>query len=215
MELIQARYPIEKIVATQEFFQEYAAILSTYDVLIAKPSQLDTLGTFKSNNATLAIAKIVQPKEPVWKDISYALVLENVNDPGNFGTLIRIADWYGINTIVASPDTVELYNPKVISASKGSFLRVKVYYEALDIIFKKVRRPVIGTYMEGISVHQYKWPEQGFIILGNEANGISDHLRSFISERITIPGPGNAESLNVAISGAIVVDNWSRSRNVD
>jgi TrmH family RNA methyltransferase len=209
-ELLYARFPVKIIVATSQFISENSKILHGLEVYEVKASELHTLGTLKSNNAALAVADIVWPPEPDWQSISYALMLDNINDPGNFGTIIRIADWYGMPHIIASEQTAELHNPKVISASKGSFLRVNIYYRPLAEFIKKNPKPLVGTFMEGESVHQFNWPDQGYIIMGNEANGISAEIENFVDQRITIPGGGGTESLNVAIATAVVCDNWWR-----
>lgn len=213
MELLNARYPVEKVVATDNFISENQSVLREIDVIEAKPADINSLGTLKSNNATLAIAKIVQYKHPDWDDIPYALLLDDINDPGNLGTILRIADWYGIKNIVASENTVELHNPKVISASKGSFLRVKVLYENLESFLSGMDRELLAADMEGISVHKMEWPKKVFILMGNEANGISPSLEKFITKRISIPGSGETESLNVAVATAITLDNWFRSKH--
>lgn len=211
LELLNARYPVEKIVATSQFIDENRQILNGLEVYEVKHSELQSLGSLKSNNSTLAVAKIVHDKEPDWNKISYAIMLDELNDPGNLGTILRIADWYGIKHVIASEQTVDLYNPKVISASKGSFVRVKVFYKDLAEFHNNNPKPLIGTFMAGTSVHDFEWPKQGYIILGSEASGISAEIENLVNHKITIPGEGETESLNVAIAAAIVCDNWWRS----
>lgn len=210
-ELLNARYPVEKIAATPEFINECKQLLDGLEVYEVKASELQSLGSLKSNNSTLAVAKIVQPEEPDWMNVDYAIILDEINDPGNLGTILRIADWYGIKNIIASEQTAELYNPKVIGASKGSFLRVKVFYKNLPDFIQKYPKPLIGTFMEGDPVHNFEWPEQGYMIMGSEANGISAEVEKQVKYKITIPGAGETESLNVAIATAIICDNWWRS----
>jgi TrmH family RNA methyltransferase len=143
----------------------------------------------------------------------YTVVLDGVRDPGNLGTIVRICDWYGINQIVCSSDTTEFYNPKVISASMGSFHRVKFLY--LDIIaflsqFHDI--PIIGTSLDGENIHHYVFPSTGFIIFGNESEGIRNQVKDILTGQVKIPSWGEAESLNVAISAGIILDNI-RSQN--
>lgn len=210
LELLYARSPVKIIVASSQFISENSKILHGLEVYEVKASELNSLGNLKSNKAALAVADIVWPQEPDWQTINYALMLDNINDPGNLGTILRVADWYGIHHIIASEQTAELHNPKVISASKGSFLRVNFYYRPLAEHIKKNPKPLIGTFMQGESVHLFQWPKSGYIILGNEANGISTEIENLVNYKVTIPGGGETESLNVAIATAVICDNWWR-----
>ena len=138
------------------------------------------------------------------------LALDEIKDPGNLGTIIRIADWYGIKKIIASNDTVDFYNPKVISATKGSFTRVQIFYTDLVETLPKIGLPIFGTFMKGENVHTFDFPKSGILIMGNESKGISEKIEKLITRKITIPSFGKAESLNVSIATAIVLDNWKR-----
>ncbi|MDX1677796.1 RNA methyltransferase, partial [Arsukibacterium sp.] len=141
----------------------------------------------------------------------WTLVLDNINDPGNLGTIIRVADWYGIEHILCSPDTADCYNPKVIAAAKGSFLRVQLHYQPLADALSHASMPVYGAYLGGDNVHRLKLSAAGgYIVLGNEANGISDTIGGLVSQKITIPSFGSAESLNVGIAAAVICDNLLR-----
>jgi RNA methyltransferase, TrmH family len=133
-----------------------------------------------------------------------------LQDPGNLGTIIRIADWYGIENVLCSPGCVDIYNPKVIQATMGSFLRVNVLYTPLDILFQQLGIPVIGAVMTGENLYQTVLPEKGILLIGNEGSGISENLMPYISKGITIPKLGGAESLNAGIATAIICDNWAR-----
>jgi len=138
------------------------------------------------------------------------LALDEIKDPGNLGTIIRIADWYGIKKIIASNDTVDFYNPKVISATKGSFTRVQIFYTDLAETLPKIGLPIFGTFMKGENVHTFDFPKSGILIMGNESKGISEKIEKLITKKITIPSFGKAESLNVSIATAIVLDNWKK-----
>jgi TrmH family RNA methyltransferase len=141
----------------------------------------------------------------------YTVVLDGVRDPGNLGTIVRICDWYGISQIVCSSDTTEFYNPKVISASMGSFHRIKFLYLDISEFFNQFHDiPIIGASLEGENIHQYVFPSTGFIIFGNESEGIRNHIRDVLTAQVKIPSWGNAESLNVAISAGIILDNIRR-----
>lgn len=178
-------------------------------VIPAKEADLTQIGTFKSNKAGIAI--ITMPAQKAIEEIkdSLVLVLDGVNDPGNLGTIVRIADWYGIQSIVCSPDTADIYNPKVINSTMGSFTRVDVLYTDLKVFLSNTQRKVFGALLEGESIYKSTLGD-GIILMGSESHGISDELRPFISDPIKIPGHGKAESLNVAVATAIILDNFFR-----
>lgn len=131
------------------------------------------------------------------------IVLDGIQDPGNLGTIIRTADWFGFKEIVCSENTVDIYNPKVIQATMGSLARVKVSYANLESILMISKLPKYGTLLNGNNLFQTQWPKKGYLIFGSEGNGITDNILKLITHPITIPGAGNTESLNVAISAAI------------
>jgi RNA methyltransferase, TrmH family len=211
-ELLASSWPVRAVFATDSFLQHHAQAAARADLVQSCSAEdLVKVGTFSSNDAALAVAQIPEIKPFELTKPSWVLVLDQVNDPGNLGSIIRIADWYGIAHIVCSPDTADAYNPKVIAAAKGSFLRVKLHYQPLAELLNAATQPVYGAYLGGESVHQLKLSQAGgYIVLGNEANGISAELEHFINRRITIPGAGGAESLNVGIAAAVICDNLVR-----
>jgi TrmH family RNA methyltransferase len=141
-----------------------------------------------------------------------ALALDEVRDPGNLGTIIRIADWYGISKMVLSPNTADFYNPKVLQASMGSFTRIQFFYQDLsDFITTSSRIPVYGAFLEGENIHQAHLTTDGIIVMGSESHGISPHVERYVGRKITIPPFGKAESLNVAVATAIICDNFRRT----
>lgn len=141
-------------------------------------------------------------------------MLDAIRDPGNLGTIIRLCDWFGIEQIICSVDTVDCYNPKVIQATMGSLSRVSVSYLNINECLQNTKLPVYGTCMDGTSIYSENLPEKGIIIMGNEANGISENIMELISHKITIPRFGKlkeTESLNVATATAIVLNEFKRS----
>ena len=141
----------------------------------------------------------------------YTVVLDGIRDPGNLGTILRICDWYGINQLVCSKDTTEYYNPKVISASMGSFHRIKFLYVDLSEFLDQFSRiPMIGASLDGKNVHEYEFPSNGFVVFGNESEGIRSQVKGALTDLVKIPSWGMAESLNVAISAGIILDNIKR-----
>ncbi len=136
------------------------------------------------------------------------IILDGIQDPGNLGTIIRLADWFGIKQIVCSTDTADIYNPKVIQATMGSFLRVNVVYENLDDYLGKTDAPIIGTDMDGENLYHYNFPDQLNLVFGNEGNGIRENVRQLLTDKIAIPRFGSTkatESLNVAMSAGIIL----------
>jgi len=208
-EVLKSQFKVKIVVATQDFISKHK-INDSIELITVSRKELSGLGSFKTNDGAIAV---VQQQENSLPQIGNELVLvmDDINDPGNFGTIIRIADWYGIKQIIASSDTVEIYNPKVIAASKGSFVRVSVYYTDLTDFFESQKLPVYGACMDGKNIHQLDEYLNGFIVMGNEANGISEGVMKHINQKITIPKFGEAESLNVAMATAIICDNFSRN----
>jgi TrmH family RNA methyltransferase len=141
-------------------------------------------------------------------------VLDDIRDPGNLGTMIRTADWYGVKHIIASEESADFYNPKVLSATMGSFCRVQVFYTDIESYLRMVRRPVYGTFLDGLDVHQVNFKEGGLIVIGNESNGISQSIEKLVTQKITIPRYGNAESLNAAIATGVILD-WVMNQKKD
>lgn len=141
------------------------------------------------------------------------LILDDIQDPGNLGTLIRLCDWFGFKDIICSKNTVDVYNPKVIQSTMGSLRNVNVFYEDLSSILqdKLSNHIIFGTYMEGSNVKESEVPEKLALVLGNEGQGISPETSSFIQKKISIPPSqsNRAESLNVAVAGAIVLNHFS------
>jgi len=138
----------------------------------------------------------------------FVLALDGISDPGNMGTIIRLADWYGLRQILASEDCVDVYNAKCLSATMGSFLRVEVVYSKLHPA--AAGRRVYGAFLNGKSVHEMKIQNPSMLIIGSESHGIRPEAESLVTEKITIPGKGHAESLNAGIATAILLDNLLR-----
>lgn len=216
LELFDSDFEIEFVLVTQEFQQKYSSILTRHNVALetVTPQELEGLGSFQTNDSCLAVAKTKENAFLSPAAGEYMLLLDDVRDPGNLGTIIRVADWYGITKIVCSRDTTDVYNPKVIAAAKGSFTRVNLYYTDLTQYFEKikdVKRQVVGAFLGGSSLYEFKYPANGgIIIMGNESNGISEQVAQFVTDKIMIPRFGAAESLNVGIATAVMLDNMRR-----
>lgn len=209
---MNSTFETEILLATPSFLSDNAKIVDDGDIETQSvtPRELTQVGTLETNDAALAVAKIKPNNEISLPPDDFGLVLDDIRDPGNLGTILRIADWYGINNIIISNDSVDVYNPKVVNASMGSFLRVNTYYTLLEKFLEETDHPVLGTAMEGESAHGFNFGKSGWILLGNESSGIRPELMKHLSSVISIPSYGNAESLNVAVATAVICDNLRR-----
>ena len=179
---------------------------------IISDSDLKKITALSSSNDCLAVFKI--PKEKEIENEGLILALDDIRDPGNLGTIIRLCDWFGISQIICSEQTVDVYNPKVIQATMGSVARVNISYVDLESYLAKTETAIFGTFMDGENVYKTKLPQEGIIVLGNEANGISKIIEEKVTQKIAIPRFGNlqlTESLNVATATAIVLSEFKRT----
>lgn len=210
-ELLHSDFETLMIVGTAGFLSALSAEVKA-ERIEAGEKELTGLSEFQTNDSVLAIARVKpnRPLDPVRG--SFTLVLDDIRDPGNLGTIIRTADWYGIHNIIASPETADFYNPKVISATMGSFTRAHVFYDDLVHVLSGADQKIYGAYLRGKNIHEEKFSDGGMIVIGNESRGIAPELEQFITHKITIPRYGQAESLNAAIATAVICDNIRRGR---
>ena len=198
-----------ELVVTERFLKEnnYKIDAGFYDVHITDEKTLEVLGTLKSNRDALAVLRVF-PEEPLYAERKgeFVLALDGINDPGNLGTLIRTADWFGIDKIVCSEHCADRYNPKVIAASMGSFLHVKMFYTSLDAYLAKANRPVYAAVLNGKPIWETKFADSGILLMGSESHGVSEVLMPYVTEAVSIPGYGRAESLNVGVAAGILCE---------
>ncbi|MVM37464.1 RNA methyltransferase [Spirosoma sp. HMF3257] len=217
-EVLQSDFQIELVVATEAFYKENAHLTDHQrtPVEIASVGDLERAGTLESNNAALAVVKTKENRPLLAEPGEIALILDDIRDPGNLGTILRIADWYGVRKILCSETTADVYNPKVISASKGSFTRVQWWYgDVVQVLSRASKQTgslpaVYGAFLDGDDVHTLAFGKSGYLVMGNESNGIRPETAPFITQRVTIPRYGDAESLNVGIATAVLLDNIRR-----
>ncbi|GAA5039817.1 RNA methyltransferase [Marivirga lumbricoides] len=211
VELLQSSYKIRTLIISSKFSEKYSHILREKSVAttIADEKTIGTLGTYQSNEMALAVVE--EPSSFYYNDSGFQIILDDIRDPGNLGTIIRIADWYGIKNIICSETSSEFFNPKVISASMGSIFRVNLFRHDLEeFLNENPEKKVYGALMNGENVHQVEFDQNGFLMIGNESHGISKTLLPLISHKITIPRLGSAESLNAAMATGIICDNVFR-----
>ncbi|MEY4041027.1 MAG: hypothetical protein RL233_558 [Bacteroidota bacterium] len=203
-EVFHSGWEIEGIWATAVFAERFSP---EYDFELMTEEENRKCSGFDTPPGVLALVRMPKVRgldmtEP------FVLALDGISDPGNMGTIIRLADWYGLRQILASEDCVDVYNAKCLSATMGSFLRVEVVYSKLHPA--AAGRRVYGAFLNGKSVHEMKIQNPSMLIIGSESHGIRPEAESLVTEKITIPGKGHAESLNAGIATAILLDNLLR-----
>ncbi len=217
-EMLQSDFHVHEIFGLPEWGEK----MTDNDSLISKyheitEQELRKISSLTTPNNVLAIASLKDEKFDINQVKSNLCIgIDSLQDPGNFGTIIRIANWYGINHVICSHDTVELYNPKVIQATMGSIFRVHVYYTNLVDLLASLSSnvPVYGTFLEGDDIYQLKLSDHGIVFFGNESRGISNPLARVIRRKIRIPsypkGNNTMESLNVSAAVAIACSEFRR-----
>ena len=206
-ELLNSNFELQYLYQTELVFKN----VSQDSFEIISEQDLKKITALTTPNNCLALFKI--PISNVVFTNQLTLVLDDVRDPGNLGTIIRLCDWFGIKQLVCSMQTVDIYNPKVIQATMGSISRVSIVYQNLEDFLSKNTMPVYGTFMDGKNVYGESLIEKSILILGNEANGISSSITKYVTNSIAIPRFGNlqvTESLNVATATAIFLSEFKR-----
>jgi TrmH family RNA methyltransferase len=205
-EMIAAGYPLKAVYALDSWVSPDA----TLEVTRIEAFELEKMSLLQTPNQVLAVAMMPQNTNPIELAGQLTIVLDGIQDPGNLGTIIRTADWFGIPQIVASEDTVDVYNPKVIGASMGSFMRVQVHYKNLAAWMPTVKLPVYGALLEGENIFTTKAPNGGLLVIGSEGKGIRENVIDFVTHPVTIPKTGGAESLNAGIAAGIIIAQLTR-----
>jgi TrmH family RNA methyltransferase len=205
-ELLRSGWEIDQLYA----LDTWEASEVTCGVIRVSESELAVLSALDSPQEVLAVVK--RPPEPeVDLKTGRWLLLDGVQDPGNMGTMLRLADWFGLQGLVASSDSVEWSNPKVIQASMGSVFRVPLVVRDLERLLAATEGIwCAGAFLDGVNLYETTLPENGWLVIGNEGNGIRPEVEALISQRITIPKFGEAESLNAAMAAAVLCSEWRR-----
>ncbi|WP_396184809.1 RNA methyltransferase [Flavobacterium sp.] len=206
-ELVESNFELVHLYTTQNDFEE----VSNDKKISITEGDLKKISTLSTPNSCLAVFKIPAEKKII--ESGLILALDSIRDPGNLGTILRLCDWFGITQLLCSKETVDIYNPKVVQATMGSIARVNVNYIDLESYIIQTKLPVFGTYMEGSNIYKTNLPQEGIIVMGNEANGISTEIENLIKNRLSIPRFGTlqkTESLNVAMATAIILSEFRR-----
>ena len=206
-ELLVSNFELVHLYTTENDFSRVSNDKKT----IIDQADLKKITALATPNSCLAVFKMAVEKPLQSKGLIVAL--DSIRDPGNMGTILRLCDWFGIQQMVCSKETVDLYNPKVVQATMGSISRVNVTYLDLNEYIASAELAVFGTFMDGENIYETKLPQDGIIVMGNEANGISKEIEASVSQRLSIPRFGSiqkTESLNVATTTAIVLSEFKR-----
>ena len=201
-EIPASRYKINEIYSVNP--DEFS--IQNVNITPVSSAELKKISFLQNPKDSVAVCEMTEEK--ILPDFSIQLILDGIQDPGNLGTIIRLADWFGIEQIICSEDTVDFYNPKVIQASMGSFLRVNIVYGDIHAYLQNSSSANIGTDMDGKNLYNYSFPEKFSLVLGNEGNGIRPLTEALLTEKITIPRFGKSratESLNVSMAAGIIL----------
>lgn len=205
-EFLKSDYKLNHLFTTKSIFEVPNNLISDISEV-----ELKKISSLKNPNTVLAIFEI--PEQIVFQQKELIVALDDVRDPGNLGTIIRLCDWYGIKDLVCSLNTVDCYNAKVVQATMGSLTRVNVQYLDLEVYLKSSKATIFGAFLDGENIYTTTLPSEAIIVLGNEANGISKAIENEVKRKITIPQFGTikvTESLNVANATAILLSEFRR-----
>ncbi len=204
IELIQSGSEPELLVCTNEFETAFNNIAPDR-IRIVSEDELSKISSLKQAPGCLGMFNIPKPAAPIPEN-AWILATDNIQDPGNLGTLIRIADWFGIQHILCSDDTVDAYNPKVVQATMGSIAHVHIHYHTLTewIEHQQTPRKIYAGLLNGSDIRSVDFSQPGILLIGNEAKGISENLLPYITQGVLIPRLGDAESLNAGVAAGII-----------
>jgi TrmH family RNA methyltransferase len=206
-ELLNSSFEIDTLFAVDNFKTD----ISSDKIIRIAQKDLQKISNLKTPNKVLGLFKIPDEK-PLQKN-GITIALDAINDPGNLGTIIRLCDWFGVSQLVCSNDTVDCYNQKVVQASMGSLKRTSIIYTDLETYLQEIQLPTFIADMDGKNIYKSTLPKEAILIMGNEANGVSDEIKVLIKNKISIPRFGETqetESLNVATATAILLSEFKR-----
>ncbi|AYL93930.1 TrmH family RNA methyltransferase [Mucilaginibacter celer] len=213
IEFVNTAYQVDTIYHTPAIAPKMLNLSRKINFQEISLADLEKISSLKTPQEVIGLVKM-----PIWPALNYntlknrfSLVLDGVQDPGNMGTIIRTADWFGIADVICSEDTVDVYNPKVVQATMGSLARVNVHYTDLAATLPQIKLPVFGAMLDGENMYTTNFGNEGLLAMGNEGNGLRPDVQALISKKVTIPRVGHAESLNVAIATAILCSEIKRN----
>lgn len=203
--LTQCPQQLIKLYARSSFFEEHGLKADGEQYIEVTETELERISLLQTPQQALALVRQFKPALITELNEGWVLALDAIRDPGNMGTIIRIADWFGISHIICSEDCVEMYNPKVVQASMGGVLRVKCITGDLKTLLPQCQQPVIAATLHGKNINDFSFEKKGTLLIGNEARGVDASLLSLATHQVSIPSFGAAESLNAAVATGILV----------
>ncbi|MES2107858.1 MAG: RNA methyltransferase [Bacteroidota bacterium] len=214
VEFINSDYRIDAIYHAASFDPKMLNLSRKINLYNISVTDIERISSLKTPQEVIALVQI--PQYPMLNNQKlkqkFSLVLDGVQDPGNMGTIIRTADWFGIADIICSDDTVDAYNPKVVQASMGSLARINVHYTDIETVLPQLDLPIYGAMLQGENIYNTQFGSEGLLVMGNEGNGVRPAVERLISKPVTIPRLGKAESLNVGIATALFCAEISRNK---
>ena len=206
-DVLNSSYNIDNIYVTSDFKESI-----NFNTILITAKEMQRISGLKTPNNILAVVNIPEQKSINISDNELILCLDNIQDPGNFGTIIRSANWFGIKTIVCSADTVELYNQKVLQSTMGAFVETQIFYTDLAEFLSEYKSNIYGTFLEGKNIYKQSLKQEACVVMGNEGKGISQEISKFITHKLYIPSTGKvkAESLNVSTATAVILSEFRR-----
>lgn len=213
-EFISSSYLIHSVYATADALAKMGILPQNLKYQVVSDAEFSKITQLTTPQGVLALVYIPDNSQIDFKKIAkqHSLVLDDIQDPGNLGTIIRTAEWFGIEHIICSIGTVDAFNPKVVQATMGSLSRVTIHYTPLAPFLEEANLPTFGALLDGQSIYNTDFQEAGLIIMGNEGNGIGQDLLPLIQQAVTIPRLGGAESLNVAVATTIFCSELARKK---
>ena len=212
-EIVQSDWSVVQVLATAAWVQQHEALLTGQEVLTVSDKQMQQLTLLSSPSPALALVEMPDPAPLPDLTRQWTLYLDDIRDPGNLGTIIRLADWFGWPTICLTPETVDPFNPKVIQASMGSLTRVELPTIDPDTFWDHAKDiPIWGAHMEGTSIYEATLPQAGILCIGSESHGLSPLVEAHCTDHITIPRQGHAESLNAAMATGILLSHMTMKK---
>ena len=221
LETLKSNYSVEKLFAIKSFISSHSEDCKKAKELIEiEYLELNKASLLKTPQNCLAICKLPERQDfPEETKNNLSIFLDDIQDPGNLGTIIRICDWFNVEYLFCSPNTVDMYNPKVIQASMGSFCRIQTYeasFNEIENFSASKNIPIYGAFLEGENIYKQSLPQKAILVMGNEGNGIQEEIEKKILNKIRIPefsSEGNgAESLNVSVATSIICSEFKRSQ---
>ena len=204
------------LVATQDWLSRNdKQAKAAKELYVVSQEEMQRTSLLRTPQGVLAVMPIPERElNPATLQGKLTVALDGVQDPGNLGTILRIADWFGIRHVLCSEGTADVYNPKCVQSCMGALARVEVYYCSLPEVLREVRMPIFGTFLDGKNIYAEELPAEGIIVMGNEGNGISTEVAQLVSRRLYVPnypkGSLTTESLNVAVATGIVCAEFRR-----